>query len=552
MVFDSTRSRFVLYGGNASFSELLGDTWESPDGVTWTLVATAGPAPRTRAAMAFDSVRGRVVLFGGQTNTGGLNDTWEWDGTMWTQRTPATSPSARGQAGLAFDSVRRRVVLFGGRAVSGSAPSNELWEFDGTTWLSRTTGPAARYGLSLTWNPQRQVVTLFGGRDGLAFNDLWEWNGTSWTQRMPASPPAARYNHAATWDQTGQRLVVVGGRLSPQFATQEGAFTAETWAFDGTAWSTLAANAEAVASAGLAFSAGRGNLLVLGNANGSTQAIRALSGTTWTDVSSMPLAPTAVVTVATWDSTRNTFVVASDFFSTAYQWNGSAWVLLGSGTSGGSPEVLRYDAFRRETVVLTGSNDTFTSDGGSFSLRSSVGPSPARTNVASTYNPNSQTVMLFGGSNGTALNDLWEWRGTTWAQLTGAGPGARQFAVMAYDVTRNNLVLFGGSNAAVTTLFSDTWLRSPSTGWTSTSATGPAGRFRTGMVWDPELQRVVLYGGSNLANELYDQWEWNGTSWTQVTLERTAERAGQLEYDTVNRRIVMLSQDRHLWYRPSN
>ena len=551
MVFDSTRSRFVLYGGNASFGELLGDTWESPDGVSWTLAATAGPAPRTRAAMAFDSVRGRVVLFGGQTATGALNDTWEWDGALWTQRAPTASPSPRGHAGLAFDTTRRRMVLFGGRAGAGFSPSNELWEFDGTTWTSRVTGPVARYGLSLTWNPQRQVVTLFGGRDlSTLYNDLWEWNGTSWTQRTPASPPTPRFNHSATWDSSAQRLVVVGGLLTTyQYATP----IAEAWTFDGATWSPLPATTEPIHSAGLAFSTGRGSLLVLGTGSDPTPTIRALSGSTWSDVSSMPMAPTSVTPVATWDSTRNTFVVARDLYGTAYQWNGTAWVVLGSGTSGGVPEVIRYDAFRRETVVLSGSNETFTSDGGRFSLRTSVGPSPTRTNAASTYNPNSQTVMMFGGTTGAeTLNDLWEWRGTSWVQLMGAAPGARRFAVMAYDTTRNNLVLFGGGNLGLTTLFTDTWLRSPSSGWTSTSATGPAGRFRAGMVWDPEIQRVVLYGGSSLTNELYDQWEWNGTSWTQVALERTAEPPAQLEYDTTNRRIVMLSQAQHLWYRPSN
>ena len=79
MVYDSKRARVVLFGGYSPLG-LRGDTWEW-DGLSWSLRATTGPAPRYGHAMAYDWP-GVVVLFGG----GGGRDTWEWDGTTWTYR----------------------------------------------------------------------------------------------------------------------------------------------------------------------------------------------------------------------------------------------------------------------------------------------------------------------------------------------------------------------------------------------------------------------------------------------------------------------------------
>ena len=126
MAFDRARSRLVLFGGQSGSQNRLGDTWEF-DGISWTQVASGGPAARFRHAMTWDPQRNAIVLFGG--NIGGMSgDTWEWNGTTWTQY-------GSGPAGMvgafAYDESRGRAVLL--HWVSPGTTSS-TWERIGTTW----------------------------------------------------------------------------------------------------------------------------------------------------------------------------------------------------------------------------------------------------------------------------------------------------------------------------------------------------------------------------------------------------------------------------------
>jgi hypothetical protein len=75
MVFDSTRERVMLFGGDSQHA-FRGDTW-AWDGTAWTCVATGGPSPRVDHALAYDATRRRVVLFGGVGDRM-FGDTWEF------------------------------------------------------------------------------------------------------------------------------------------------------------------------------------------------------------------------------------------------------------------------------------------------------------------------------------------------------------------------------------------------------------------------------------------------------------------------------------------
>jgi len=80
MAFSTLGRICVLFGGrDSTLQNRLGDTWEW-DGANWTQVlASPAPAPRSDHAMAYDSARNVVVLFGGAaSNSVSLNDTWEY------------------------------------------------------------------------------------------------------------------------------------------------------------------------------------------------------------------------------------------------------------------------------------------------------------------------------------------------------------------------------------------------------------------------------------------------------------------------------------------
>ncbi len=238
MVYDSSRSRVVLFGGFLGTNGPKTDeTWEW-DGSVWLNVTPVGsnsPAPRSSHALAYDAARQRVVLFGGSiSNTNNFSDTWEWDGTRWSDMTPgAPGPPARRNHKMAYDSDRSRVVLLGGQ--TNSIGFDDIWEWDGTAWIERTPGglqPPRQNAIA--YDLQRSVVVLFG-RTGANVSETWEWDGTIWTKLTPTGPvPGPRLSHRLAYDAARGRVVLFGGE------TAAGSLRyGDTWEWNGSAWSDV-------------------------------------------------------------------------------------------------------------------------------------------------------------------------------------------------------------------------------------------------------------------------------------------------------------------------
>lgn len=180
---------------------------------------------------------------------------------------------------------------------------------------------------------------------------------------------------------------------------------------------------------------------------------------------------------------------------------------------------------------------------------------PPRDGTALAYDPNHGTVLLFGGTvNGTALNDLWEWTPATsrwarrscvepiWLDLTaGATPPARNGHCVAWDPDRKVAVLFGGRDGAP---LGDTWEYDGST-WTQVSASGPAARFDAAMAYDDARQEVVLFGGTDGANRLGDTWVWKNGSWflRSVSGGPSARSGAMMAFDFGGMAITLVGGD---------
>src|SRR5688572_27283858 len=87
----------VLFGGSAPL--LNNETW-SYDGTTWTqLSPAASPSGRFGAQLVYDSTRSVAVLYGGLASNISIppptSETWEWDGLTWTQAAPAANAGPR-------------------------------------------------------------------------------------------------------------------------------------------------------------------------------------------------------------------------------------------------------------------------------------------------------------------------------------------------------------------------------------------------------------------------------------------------------------------------
>jgi hypothetical protein len=210
----------------------LDDTW-SWDGAQWTQVASTGPSVRSDQSMIGDGA-GSVVLFGGMGLGPYLEDTWVWNGTAGWKQLQAQGPSAREGAAAAL--LNGKVILYGGSSASNGFLA-DTWEWDGSRWTQLTTtgaGPGGRYGHSMT-TLGNQIV-LFGNVGGPT--DTWLFDGAAWTKAPAAGPtgdPGGLSDSRGfqTMATLGNRVILFGGEQDANH------ILADTWAFDGTAWTQL-------------------------------------------------------------------------------------------------------------------------------------------------------------------------------------------------------------------------------------------------------------------------------------------------------------------------
>jgi N-acetylneuraminic acid mutarotase len=133
------------------------------------------------------------------------------------------------------------------------------------------------------------------------------------------------------------------------------------------------------------------------------------------------------------------------------------------------------------------------------------------------YDPDADRVIVFGGFAiaGTAwiggLADTWayDYNTDTWTEMTPEiSPPARHYHALAYDPTIDRVILFGGTDAAERP-FDDTWAYDyESNTWTELApATAPSPRGWHAMAYSEMDQKVVLFGGGPTHTQfLADTW----------------------------------------------
>ena len=156
------------------------------------------------------------------------------------------------------------------------------------------------------------------------------------------------------------------------------------------------------------------------------------------------------------------------------------------------------------------------------------------------------TVLFGGGTYTTVFGDTWVFsKAFGWKQLkppVSPPPGLGNF--MAYDPTTKTVVLFGGpsSNPGV----SETWTFDGAT-WTQqlplVSPPARAGNVN-GMVFDPAIRKVVLFGGVDVGGGIgfNDTWEWDGLTktWDQkFPTHSPSPRSAAIAYDQTSRKLVL-------------
>ncbi len=492
MVYDAARQQIVLFGG-LSTSTALGDTWVW-DGTTWAQRTPAtSPSARYNYAMAYDSVRQCVVLVGG---TSGSTETWEWDGTTWANRTPANPvPTFSGSSNpMAYDATRQRIVLY--------TTSAQTWEWDGSSWTQITPASSSKpvAGGAMIYDSARQRIMLFGGTNT---NQLWEWDGTNWTPIPSSTIISGRTNHAIAYDSVSQRMVLFGGLYGT-------GLLGDTWAWDGKLWhQRLTGNPPASTSAAMSYEA-NGNSLLFGAFPSSCGTYR-WDGTSWEHLAPIHT-PTCTGThlARNADGSRLLFFGGTSNATATWLWDGSDWI------QPNPPAII-----------------------------------PLRTNYSLTYDSARSVWVLFGGQNNTNvyLNDTWEYNPATnnWSQYGAVAPPARARATLTYDPIRGKSVLVGGQGA--TGYLNDVW-EWDGTNWANVTPTAKIdARAGHGAAYDNVRQMVVIAGGQTPQNTwLNDTWEWDGTRWTQrfTTPAIPALSNLAMDYDPQHGQIVAFQNATYL------
>jgi hypothetical protein len=372
--------------------------------------------------------------------------------------------------------------------------------------------------------------------------------GRSWTELASTTPqfPEDRTYYGFSWH--GNELVLAGGYSTDYESWQD------TWTWSGV-WVQ-----EAVGSPlgyrteiQMAYDSTRGRSVLFGGHFDYTNTVvnetLEWTGSAWTiaragDTNGLggSAAPSYFHTDGgiAFDSARGVVVLTDGqltgllpHMGETWEWNGTAWTRE---TNYPPPRrgPAAYDAARDELVIgpgITNGGGTLVSEerpvftwhwDGTAWTRTAVVPAAGITNwfgAMMAYDSTRQRVVLFGGSiNGANSNRIFEWDGTSWTEKTpGSGnPSGRRTGAFFFDPTINKCVQWGGNGGS-----NETWLWD-GTAWTQWTQGGavPANVFFAPNAYDLGRDKGVLY-------RVTETWEWTGgTGWVQIT---TSSNPGSLD-----------------------
>jgi hypothetical protein len=184
-----------------------------------------------------------------------------------------------------------------------------------------------------------------------------------------------------------------------------------------------------------------------------------------------------------------------------------------------------------------------------------------RWDFAYSYYPPSDQVVVFGGAPAKPgegwYNDTWMYSGGVWSKAAAppAGLTPRGGASMAYDPEIRRLVMFGGAGSSDWPPRNETWLWDGSR-WTAgpVAPVGMQGRTGAGMAYDDDLRKVVLFAGTGNA-PFNDVWLYDGVAnaWTAGPATPAAVLARSffgMTYDPLLHKVVVAGGDRtsNTWY----
>ncbi len=228
-----------------------------------------------------------------------------------------------------------------------------------------------------------------------------------------------------------------------------------------------------------------------------------------------------------------------------WEWDGNKWTQMFPNIhpSGRVAHGMAYDEERKVMVLFGGRNqngnlnDTWEWDGQQWHETCPDCNPPARDGHKMYYDPQRKKVVIYGGYGGgqTFYSDAWAWDGKKWEYISQENNPVFSNSALAYDPTAKRVVTFLSGHP------SGTWIWAGSQ-WEKLYLTPePPLRGATTMVYDPNKEWLLLFGGLQDQTVYGDTWIFNKDSWQAIeSPQQLANRWGHsMFFDDIRGHIVV-------------
>ncbi len=175
-------------------------------------------------------------------------------------------------------------------------------------------------------------------------------------------------------------------------------------------------------------------------------------------------------------------------------------------------------------------------------------PGPPRRSMAASLNPAGNNVVVMGGVDAMLLPvpDVYESFAGGWSPappMVPPGPTARWSHAATPIISNASVLMFGGQNLALSTVFGDTWLYGPS-GWVSVPGLiAPSARHRHSLTSLFARNGAVLFGGQE-SGGLFSNQTWffdaASASWSLQGIAGPSARMGHAAVEIgTNGRVLL-------------
>lgn len=265
-------------------------------------------------------------------------------------------------------------------------------------------------------------------------------------------------------------------------------------------------------------------------------------GTVWSETISTVNPPTRYGAGMAFDQQRSVVVLyggrdtSERSLDDLWEYTGTVWEKrAGFGDNYGDKPgrkafpIMTYFPEEMSTVMMVGSqtDDMWFYDGQVWILTEIIVPTPIRFSfqARSVYDSNREKLILHSGRD-LGYGDTYELQGNSWEPIASRHDPESRFSFgMIYDPNRDVLVLFGGQSCRKVQEsdsqcqripLNDTWEFDGENWYVVEPRQSPPARYGHAMAYDESRGVTVLFGGmGENGTTLNDTWEYDGVTWTQ-------------------------------------